>query len=522
MYTREVAKPRFLDDAQRTMLAGLSGVANGNPFLPERAEAERKALGPGFLGTAAAWHADAALDGLNPNLPRLADAAEALAATLRARLAAGARPDAGELAQYESLVHYVLFGRCADHFWELIDAGATSNGATRRRFERFVADARHFLDVAGSTLVGPREPTHLFAVGFQVRRAFHHTFRQIYGGSAPAARLRAAVWESTFTNDRNRYLRSLYERIGDITTLVVGESGTGKELVARAIALSRYVAFDVRKHAFADDWARGFVALNLSALVPTLLESELFGHRRGAFTGALEDRPGYLETCADSGTVFLDEVGELAGDVQVKLLRVLQTRIFQRAGEIRERRFGGKIIAATNRDLAAAIREGAFRPDLYYRLCADVITTPTLREQLDDAPDDLRNLIRVLAPRIAGPHEREALADQVQRWVNAHLGAAYPWPGNMRELEQCVRNVLIRGAYRPPAGLAERRGGDPLFDPIRTGDLTADELLRRYATHVHALTGSYQETARRLGIDRRTVRAKVDRRLLDARRSAPR
>ncbi len=112
------------------------------------------------------------------------------------------------------------------------------------------------------------------------------------------------------------------------------------------------------------------------------------------------------------------------------------------------------------------------------------------------------------------------LADQTVDWVTRHLGRHYAWPGNMRELEQCVRNVMIRGSYRPPTGLAEAAdddpNGDPFFGPIRAGTLTADELLRRYCTHVHALTGSYQETARRLGIDRRTVRAKVDRRLLAA------
>jgi DNA-binding NtrC family response regulator len=310
--------------------------------------------------------------------------------------------------------------------------------------------------------------------------------------------------------------------MGDVTTLVVGESGTGKELVARAIALSRYVPFDARTHTFADDWAGAFVAVNLSALVPTLIESELFGHRRGAFTGALEDRTGYLESCSAAGTVFLDEVGDLGGEIQVKLLRVLQSRTFQRAGETRERAFRGKVVAATNRDLATEIRAGRFRADLYYRLCADVIEMPTLREQLEDAPDDLRNLILVLAPRIAGPEEREALADQVHAWVTQNLGRGYAWPGNMRELEQCVRNVMIRGSYRPAGSLGRAAGGDPFFDPLRAGTLTADELLRRYCTHVHALTGSYQETARRLGIDRRTVRAKVDPNLLAELGHAPR
>jgi transcriptional regulator with AAA-type ATPase domain len=506
---RDMGEPRFLDAPGRMVLAGIAAIADGNPFLPGRAESERMALGPAFRPVDLTWHADAARDGDNPNVPLLGALVERLVPALRSRLASGARADARELAQYEQLVHYHLFSRAADHFYELVETGSRGTAATKRIYERFVAEASRHLTIPGVRLPA-FEPAHLFAVGFQIRRAFHHTFRQIYGGSAPASRLRAAVWESIFTHDRRRYMRSLYTRMGDVTTLVVGESGTGKELVARAIALSRYVEFDPRTHTFADDWASACVAVNLSALVPTLIESELFGHRRGAFTGALEDRIGYLESCSAAGSVFLDEVGELGGEVQVKLLRVLQTRTFQRAGETRERVFRGKIVAASNRDLATEIRDGRFRPDLYYRLCGDVITTPTLREQLDAAPDDLRNLILVLAPRIAGPDEHEALADQVHAWVTRHLGNGYAWPGNMRELEQCVRNVMIRGSYRPPAVLAEPADGDPLLDPIRAGTLTADELLRRYCTHVHALTGSYQETARRLGIDRRTVRAKVD------------
>jgi DNA-binding NtrC family response regulator len=523
MYSPTVPyRGRFVDDAERVVLDGIATLAQGNPFLPERVAGERKALGPAFVRTSVAWHADAALDGVDPNVPLLVGLVETLAPKLRDRLARGARVDARSLEHYEALVHYLLFCRCVDHLYELVDAGAKANQTTKRVYERFAADVTHFLALPGIRLVGPGDPAHLFALAFQIRRAFHHTFRQIYGGSGPAARLRAAVWESIFTNDRRRYLRSLHRRMGDITTLVVGESGTGKELVARAIALSRYVPFDARSHTFADEWAGGFGAVNLSALVPTLIESELFGHRRGAFTGALEDRAGYLETCSAAGSVFLDEVGELSGDIQVKLLRVLQARTFQRAGETRERPFRGKVIAATNRDLAAEIRAGRFRTDLYYRLCADVITTPTLREQLADSPEDLRNLILVLAPRIAGPDERETLADQVYGWVTKHL-RGYAWPGNMRELEQCVRNVLIRGSYRPPPGLADGTSGDPLLDPIRAGALSADELLRRYCTHVHAMTGSYQETARRLRIDRRTVRAKVDRRLLEElRRPIPR
>ena len=215
--------------------------------------------------------------------------------------------------------------------------------------------------------------------------------------------------------------------------------------------------------------------------------------------------------------MFLDEIGELAPELQVKLLRVLQQRTFQRIGETRERRFEGKILAATNRDLEAEIEAGRFREDLYYRLRADAIRTPTLREQLADAPDDLANLLLVLARRIAGDDEAPALVEDARRVIERELGADYAWPGNVRELEQCVRSVLVRGEYRPARRVRRATAGiaQDLARSIDEGALTADDLVRRYCTHVYAETGSYEETGRRLGLDRRTVKAKIDPALLE-------
>jgi transcriptional regulator with GAF, ATPase, and Fis domain len=298
--------------------------------------------------------------------------------------------------------------------------------------------------------------------------------------------------------------------MGEVATLIQGPTGTGKELVARAIGLARYLPFDPAREAFPEDAAGAFFPLHLAALSPTLIEAELFGHRRGAFTGALQDRKGWLEVCPPLGTVFLDEIGEVEPAIQVKLLRVLQTRTFQRLGETAPRRFQGKVIAATNRDLATEIDAGRFREDFYYRLCSDVIWTPSLAEQLADDPGELRRLLGALARRIAGDAEADALADEADAWIARHLGPDYPWPGNVRELEQCVRNILVRGHYRPrrPRAAATARGD--FLQHIRTGTLTADDLLRRYCTLVYAETGSYLATARRLGLDRRTTRGKVD------------
>ena len=142
--------------------------------------------------------------------------------------------------------------------------------------------------------------------------------------------------------------------------------------------------------------------------------------------------------------------------------------------------------------------------DFYYRLCSDIITTPSLAEQLRESPDELPNLILFLARRLVGDGEADALADEVRAWIEEHLGPTYPWPGNVRELEQCVRNVFIRREYRPPT-VCDGHPEGQLAAALRAGQLTADQLLARYCALVYAETRNYQETARHLGLDRRTV-----------------
>ena len=227
-----------------------------------------------------------------------------------------------------------------------------------------------------------------------------------------------------------RYRRTLYARMGEFATLITGPSGTGKELVARAIAESRYVPFDDRRLGFADDGETVFLPINISALSPTLVESELFGHKRGAFTGAVAERRGFLETCPELGSVFLDELGDMDPGIQVKLLRVIETRTFHPVGDTAGRQFRGKLIAATNRDLAQAMRKGQFREDLYYRLCSDQVTTPSLAEQLAASPGVLRELVFYMARRVAGA-EGDALAGEVLPWIAANLGVEYAVAGEL-------------------------------------------------------------------------------------------
>ena len=219
---------------------------------------------------------------------------------------------------------------------------------------------------------------------------------------------------------------SLIEQIADTdaTVTIEGESGTGKELVARAIH-------------FSSSRARGpFVLVNCSALVETLLESELFGHVRGAFTGAIRDKIGRFEA-ADGGTVFLDEIGDISPAVQVKLLRVIQERQFERVGENTPKSVDVRIIAATNRNLKQLMGSGAFREDLYYRLRVVPIHLPPLRERREDIP----LLVGVFVERF-----RRDMGKQIARVADAALTRLmdYHWPGNVRELENAIEHAFVR------------------------------------------------------------------------------
>ena len=210
---------------------------------------------------------------------------------------------------------------------------------------------------------------------------------------------------------------------GDTTVLLEGESGTGKELLAKAIHF----------HSLRN---RGpFVTINCGAIPDQLLESELFGHRRGSFTGAVADRKGKFEV-ADGGTIFLDEIGELPAHLQVKILRVLQEHEIDKVGESRSIKVDVRVIAATNRDLEKMIADGGFRDDLYYRLAVVSIRMPPLRERTDDIPLLVDHFLRKHADRLG--RARPSVDKGVYTAFNR-----YPWPGNIRELENIVERALV-------------------------------------------------------------------------------
>ncbi len=492
----------ILQPDERPTLQAIANLAYCNPFLADRTNYEKQALGPAYISAGPVWSASVtAPHAHSPNVVKMHQRLETLLPQIRARLADPAlTPSPADLTTYIDCVQYLLFQRYDLNFLQ-----TTRDWSFYRQFE---TDWRHFFNVIPNyPAVTLPDPAHVFACFRQLRRAFQHIFDNIIGNSMPIARLRASAWQSVFTHDLRRYHRVLYSRMHDFPTLITGPSGTGKELIARAIAGARFVPFHPRTLQFEDPLTETFLPINLAALSPALIESELFGHKKGSFTGALADRKGWLETCPPTGCVFLDELGEMDLSIQVKLLRVIETRKFSMVGDTAPREFPGKLIAATNRDLSEAIRTGRFREDLYYRLCADLIRTPSLRDQLDDSPAVLDDLILFMVRRTVGD-DAERCFPEVQAWIAENIPQDYAWPGNYRELEQCVRNVIIRRSYRPLTHTSDT--ADPMSERIAAGQISVDELVSWYAALVYRKAGTYEEASKILGIDRRTVKAKVE------------
>lgn len=306
-----------------------------------------------------------------------------------------------------------------------------------------------------------------------------------------------------------RALFDLLETVADSssTVLIHGETGTGKELAARAI------------HHNGRRRAHRFVALNCSAVPETLLEAELFGHVRGAYTGAVANRAGRFEV-ADRGTIFLDEIGTMNVALQAKLLRVLQERELERLGDSRTIKIDVRVVAATNADLPQLVKDGLFREDLYYRLNVIPVSLPPLRERREDIPLLVRHFVSRLSQQQVPPRDITVTQEAMRRLM------AYPWPGNIRQLENAVERALALGGERTqidvadlppelqpaaapvhPAGAVLPEGGLDL--PAYVANIERDLISQA----LDETAGNKQRAAQLLGLKRTTLVEKV-RRLL--------
>jgi len=343
---------------------------------------------------------------------------------------------------------------------------------------------------------------------YQLRRAFHFIEDSLVGDSPSMKQLRCSLWNNVFTKDIRNYDEHLWNRMEDFSTLLLGETGTGKGSAAAAIGRSGYIPFDRKKGCFIESFAETFIATNLSQFPESLIESELFGHRKGAFTGAIDSHKGLFERCSVHGSLFLDEIGDVSVPTQLKLLQILQERTFTPVGSHTRQRFSGRVIAATNRSLQELREQGKIRDDFFYRLCSDVITVPPLRQRIEESPTELDLLLDLLVTRLTGKND-PSLIDMVLESLKRTLPAGYPWPGNVRELEQAVRRVILNGSYQGETTQVGLSAEGKICERMRSGTMTARELLRHYCSTLYDQLGTYEEVARRTGLDRRTVKRYV-------------
>jgi len=348
------------------------------------------------------------------------------------------------------------------------------------------------------------EKRRAFALTFQVWRAYYFIVRNLAGRSAPMKMLRQSLWNNVFTHSIDFYIQYLWGRMEDFSTIIVGETGTGKGTAAMAIGRSGYIPYDEKKGCFAESFAQSFVTLNLSQFPEALIESELFGHKKGAFTGAVDDHEGILQRCSRYGAIFLDEIGEVSRPVQIRLLKVLEERLFSPVGSHEIRRFDGRIIAATNRPIGDLVTKGLIRSDFYYRLCSDIITVAPLRDRIQDDPHELGDLLDVIVTKILGV-DAPAVVENLRSLIIEQVGLNYEWPGNVRELAQCVRRLILNQRYNGLPADGTGRSTRFVMD-FGKGNIDAQTLLKRYCNSLYRRYGTYGEVARRTKLDRRTVK----------------
>jgi hypothetical protein len=481
-----MANHRKLTDEQRRIFALIARAAFANPFGAEREELDRRIAGVGHgvgrdeLFAIVAVRAREALCRIGS--PDLRDFGG----------------DDRELLRHAHL--FDIYHRYREAFDRFIQKQiAAGDGPCKAAL---AGDVLGDLMSVGFDRV---EALRYLAIFYQIRRAFYFIEGTLSGLCASMQTLRWHLWNNIFTGDIDRYEKLLWNRMEDFSTLLLGETGTGKGAAAAAIGRSGFIPFDENKGCFAESFTRNFIHLNLSQYPETLIESELFGHRKGAFTGAIGDYAGAFSRCSPHGTIFLDEIGDLSLPVQIKLLQVLQERIFYPVGSHDRQRFHGRVIAATNRSLETMRRDGRFRDDFYYRLCSDVIVVPSLRQRLAEDPREFGVLIRSVLHRMLGERGEE-LVDFIHHALAGSVGADYPWPGNVRELEQAIRRILVTGTY---GGEVARPGGNTgpgFLDAIDGGKLDARQLLAGYCQLLYRRHGTIETVARCTGLDRRTVK----------------
>jgi len=451
---------------------------------------------------------DLKLSGLSPTTSRKNRLEKAIHETRKRidRIEAGGPPDINAFGEKDrKLVQaaylFDFFYRYREQFDKLI----TDQIAAGDNFIKvpFANEAFLFLRKKGFT---GESTTRYFALSYQLRRAYYFMTKRLVGPSIAMKKLRFDLWNNVFTHNIDFYEKYLLNRMEDFSTLLLGETGTGKGTAAMAIGCSGFIPFLLKKKGFQESFTKSFVSINLSQFPETLIESELFGHKKGAFTGAAKNHIGVFGRCSPYGAILLDEIGETSTQLQIKLLEVLQNRFFSPVGSHEKSRFEGRVIAATNRAIDEIRAKNIFRDDFYYRLSSDIITVPPLRVRIQQNPDELNALLSYTIARMLAQPSPE-LEKEIRAVIDKNLGLDYAWPGNVRELEQCVRRIILQKNYEGniksvfPDDLKTR-----LVTGIESGELDAQNLIAGYCTLLYRRYGTFEDVARRINLDRRTVK----------------
>lgn len=493
MYIRCMSNNLTLNPADKEFFKTVAQAAFANPFSPIRVDLDRKLAG---TDAAMAWD----------------DLVEVAIARIMERLAALKRAGRAELKRYgtedrellQTAFLFDIYHRYRQTFDDFILKQLAAGDAPIS-----APFAKELLGAMAALAMDESACCRFLAIFYQIRRAFYFIETALTGLSASMHGLRLQLWNNIFTCNINWYEQHLWDRMEDFSTLLLGETGTGKGAAAAAIGRSGFIPFDGRTGRFSESFTRNFIAINLSQYPESLLESELFGHKKGAFTGAIENHEGIFSRCTPHGSIFLDEIGDVSVPVQIKLLQVIQERVFTPVGSHDRQRFQGRVIAATNRPLDDLRRAGQFRDDFFYRLCSDIIVVPPLRQRIQEEPRELEALIGSILKRMIGaaaaPH-----ASLVRETLTRDLGRHYPWPGNVRELEQAVRRIILTRHYHGDAASSTPvEPTERLLAGIEAGSLDARQLMVEYCGLLYRRFGTYEEVSRATGLDRRTVKKYV-------------